>query len=138
MTLIYQQIVNQTLSQSVPAAVIFAIRSVTKEFAGELIEGARKVQDQWLEATGESQVPPDYIQPTAPAPPVTEDAQPVALTEKEKRRGPLTPDHLRESLRRYKAANSGGLAGQLNLWQLQQSSGVERFASKVQGKRLFK
>jgi hypothetical protein len=36
------QIVNQTLSQSAPASVILAVKSVAKIFAREMIEGARK------------------------------------------------------------------------------------------------
>jgi len=104
-----------------------AIRSVTKEFAAELIEGARKVQSQWLEASGESQT-------GLPSPPAEADKS----KEKETRRGPLHPDHLRESIRRYKLSIEGGLAGQLGLWQLQQHNGVERFGVKVGGKRLLK
>jgi len=122
-----RRIVNQTLSQSVPANVVLAMRSVTKIFAGEIIEGARKVQTEWLEKSGESQT-------GLPSPP----AEGNAPVEKEKRRGPLHPDHLREAFRRHLMEADGGLVGQLGLWQLQNHSGVERFAVKVQGKRLFK
>lgn len=108
---------NQTLSQSAPASVILAVKSVAKMFAGEMIENARKVQSEWLQLE-------------AP-----EDGKPK---EEESRRGPLLPDHLREAIRRYKMAKEGCLAGQLGLWQHQASSGVERFAVKVGGKRLFK
>jgi transcription initiation factor TFIID subunit 11 len=121
------QIVNQTLSQSAPASVILAVKSVAKIFAGEMIEGARKVQTQWLEASGESQ--------TGLRSPPAEADKPK---EKETRRGPLLPDHLRESIRRYKEEGDGGLVGQLGLWQLQAHSGVERFGIKVGGKRLMK
>jgi transcription initiation factor TFIID subunit 11 len=127
------QIVNQTLSQSAPASVILAVKSVAKIFAGEMIEGARQVQDQWIGADDllkeEIKMKMDKL-PTPPA----------EIMEEEKLlpRGPLEPDHLREAHRRYKVKGQGGLAGQLGLWQLQQSSGVERFATKVQGKRLFK
>ncbi|RFU30729.1 hypothetical protein B7463_g5601, partial [Scytalidium lignicola] len=114
---IVRRIVNQTLSQSAPASVILAVKSVAKMFAGEMIEGARKVQSEWL----------NREEP--------EDGNPK---EEETRRGPLLPDHLREAIRRYKMGKEGCLAGQLSLWQHQQSSGVERFAVKVMGKRLFK
>lgn len=103
------------------------MRSVAKLFAGEMIEGARKVQSEWLETADETQT-------GLPSPPADGDKS----KEKEMRRGPLLPDHLRESLRRYKIAADGGLAGQLGLWQLQQQSGVDRFGVKVRGKKLLK
>lgn len=92
-----------------------------------MIEGARTVQTQWLEVSGESQ--------TGLLSPPNEGDVPV---EKEKRRGPLLPDHLREAFRRHMMEGDGGLVGELGLWQHQAHSGVERFAVKVQGKRLFK
>lgn len=50
----------------------------------------------------------------------------------------LEPEHLREAYRRHKLAKEGGLTGQLDLWQLQNQSGVERFGAKTGGKRIFK
>ncbi len=96
-------------------------------FAGEIIEGARKVQTEWLESTGESQI-------SLPSPPAETHTSP----ENERRRGPLLPDHLREAFRRHLLDSDGGLVGQLGLWQAQQHNGVERFAVKLGGKRLFK
>lgn len=52
--------------------------------------------------------------------------------------GPLLPEHLAEAYRRHREGKEAGCVGQLGLWQLQQSSGVERFGPKVGGKRLFK
>ncbi|QSZ31123.1 hypothetical protein DSL72_000686 [Monilinia vaccinii-corymbosi] len=132
-----RRIVNQTLSQSVPGTVILAVKSVAKQFVGELIEGARKVQTQWIEA-GEpnSGLVHPGVEVTATAN-GEENGGEVKAT-KELRRAPLQADHLREALRRLRLGNEDGLAGQLNLWQLQQRSGVERFASRVGGKRLFK
>lgn len=92
-----------------------------------MIEGARKVQTQWLQASGESQT-------GLPSPPAEEEQH----NETDMRRGPLLPDHLRESIRRYKAEADGGLVGQLGLWQLQNRNGVERFGVKVGGKRLLR
>ncbi|KAH8805745.1 hTAFII28-like protein conserved region-domain-containing protein [Xylogone sp. PMI_703] len=114
---IVRRIVNQTLSQSAPASVILAVKSVAKMFAGEMIEGARKVQSEWISL---------------------EEPEEGKPKEDETRRGPLLPDHLREAIRRYKMGREGCLAGQLGLWQHQSSNGVERFAVKVMGKRLFK
>jgi transcription initiation factor TFIID subunit 11 len=118
-----EQIVNQTLSQSAPQSVILAVKSVAKVFIGEMIEGARRVQTQWMESDEEART-------VLPSPP--------ADGEEQKRRGPLLPDHLREAYRRHKLAGEGALVGQLSLWQLQQSSGVERFGVKARGKRLLK
>ncbi|RAL62941.1 hypothetical protein DID88_004782 [Monilinia fructigena] len=117
-----RRIVNQTLSQSVPGTVILAVKSVAKQFVGELIEGfiIPGVENSDMttfagEKNGEEDKPTEEL-----------------------RRAPLQADHLREALRRLRQGNEDGLAGQLNLWQLQQHSGVERFGSKVGGKRLFK
>ncbi|CZR56459.1 related to transcription initiation factor IID beta chain [Phialocephala subalpina] len=130
-TILMEQIVNQTLSQSVPPNVILAIKSAAKIFAGEIIEGARKVQTEWVEVNADLQ---NEIQmPTPPA----ETNTPVEK-EKEKRRGPLLPDHLREAFRRHMLEGDGGLVGELGLWQHQNVSGVERFGTKIGGKRLFK
>jgi len=41
-------LVNQTLSQSVPANVITVVQAYTKMFAGLIVEGARDVQAEWL------------------------------------------------------------------------------------------
>ncbi|PQE16397.1 transcription initiation factor TFIID subunit 11 protein [Rutstroemia sp. NJR-2017a BVV2] len=128
-----RRIVNQTLSQSVPATVILAIRSVAKQYIGEVIEGARKVQTQWIEA-GE----PNSGLPSPPAEDTTMEGGDDVKEARELRRAPLQADHLREALRRSRDATEGGMAGQLNLWQLQQHNGVERFATRVRGKRLFK
>jgi transcription initiation factor TFIID subunit 11 len=119
-----QQIVNQTLSQSAPQSVILAVRSVAKIFIGEMIEGARRVQTQWQEVDEESKT----LLPTPP----------TELGEEKVLRGPLLPDHLREAYRRHKLSGDDSLVGQLGLWQLQASSGVERFGNRCGGKRLFK
>lgn len=52
-------------------------------------------------------------------------------------RGPLTPDHLREAMRRIKMERAGGV-GLLGLGRLQHSSGQERFGFKTGGRRLFR
>ncbi|CCU79168.1 unnamed protein product [Blumeria hordei] len=123
---VVRRIVNQTLSQSAPQQVILAVRSVAKIFAGDIIERSRKVQTEWLEITGEN-----------PGLPVPNSEQSLVKAEKEKRRGPLMPDHLREAFRRHILTDQG-LVGQLGLWQQQQQSGVERFGVRIGGKRLFK
>lgn len=109
-----------------PASVILAVKSVTKIFAGEIIELARRVQLQWLEVSDESQT-------GLPSPPFSETE-----TRKEPRRGPLTAEHLREALRRYKLERKAGNVGLLSLPKQQSSSGVERFGLKALGRRLLK
>lgn len=92
-----------------------------------MVGGAVRVQKEWIAATGERQTN------------LPEEQHRRGDTErKETRRGPLLPDHLREAIRRYRAERDGGLAGQLNLYQVQASSGVERFGVKFNGKRLLR
>lgn len=119
---------NQTISQSAPASVILAIKTVAKIFAGEVVGGAVKVQMEWIKNGADRQNSFKLEEP-----PVDKDEP-----RKEVRRAPLTPDHLREALRRYRARREGGLAGHLNLYHAQASSGVERFGVKFEGKRLLK
>ncbi len=45
-----RKLVNQTLSQSVPANVVTVVSTYTKTFAGMLLEEARKVQAEWMAA----------------------------------------------------------------------------------------
>lgn len=125
------QLVNQTLSQSAPANVILAVKSVAKIFAGEIIERARKIQTQALDAAGQLEIE---------VPAEGEDAEAgQKIKAIETRRGPLTADHLREALRRYKKERDGNGVGLTGFWQLQQQhSGIERFGIKLGGKRLLK
>jgi transcription initiation factor TFIID subunit 11 len=88
-----------------------------------MIEGARRVQTQWLATDEESK----NLLPTPPA-----------EVEESTLRGPLLPDHLREAYRRHKLSGDDSLVGQLGLWQVQASNGVERFGPRAGGKRLFK
>lgn len=43
-----RKLVNQTLSQSVPANVVNTVSSYVKIFAGMVVEGAREVQGEWI------------------------------------------------------------------------------------------
>lgn len=60
------------------------------------------------------------------------NSAPYSIDERD--RGPLTPDHLREALRRYKKDREGGSAG----FQGLSVQGREAAASRVGGKRLFR
>ncbi|KFY16852.1 hypothetical protein V492_01049, partial [Pseudogymnoascus sp. VKM F-4246] len=95
---VVRRLVNQTLSQSVPSNVVMAVKSVTKVFAGELIERARKIQTQWLAASAESQTEDPDARGATPAD-ATKELQLWETNKEDTRRGPLTPEHLREALR---------------------------------------
>ena len=121
------QIVNVTLSQSTAAPVINAIRAFGKLHAGDIIERARRIQTKWIIASGKDQLTGE---------PFKKDADGNDIVDP--RRGPLEPEHLRESARLYQLENPLGGVGALNLVGLQASSGVERFGTRVRGRRLFK
>lgn len=140
------QLVNATVSQSVPDNVVLTVRTATKLFMGDLIEAARRVQEEWIEKMDEKQVEDGLLTPEATP---GKEQEPAAAsgdaeqTEEERlwklhRRGPLRPDHLREALRRYKLSQEGGCVGLNAPWHQQQQSGVEMFATRVQGRRLFR
>lgn len=166
-----RRLVNQTLSQSVPANVVLVVSAYTKMFAGMLVEGAREVQVEWegveekcadgreneafkrlkreiveaevqekdvdmldSERQDEDSATAVKAEPTTPAQlqdipnttqtqtqdttttatlnhPPSGGAQGLSRFIKEPDRGPLLPDHMREALRRYKKARTGGAVG---------------------------
>lgn len=109
-----------------PGNVGLAVRTVTKVFAGDIIEQARQVQAEMI-AAGEKQtdLPDDH------------PANAKRDGEHEARRGPLRPEHLREAWRRHKFSGETRGVGVQQLWHAQQSDGVERFSTRT-GKRMFK
>ncbi|KXX75604.1 Transcription initiation factor TFIID subunit 11 [Madurella mycetomatis] len=48
-------LVNATISQSVAENVVIGMRAIAKVFIGDIIEGARRVQGEWIGKTGEKQ-----------------------------------------------------------------------------------
>ena len=129
------QIVNQTLSQSVPPSVITTINGYTKVFLGTLIERARDVRLQDA-LTAQRSLPtppprpgspgtsafltqpstsssiadrPEGVRETSP-PALAVEKNPTADPEK-MYLGPIMPDHLREAFRRYRRDGEGGGAG---------------------------
>lgn len=118
-----RRLANHTLSQSVPSSIVLTLMGVTKLFMGEMVERARDVQYEWM---AKSEMDP------------TKKRWPEGTELREKKRemdrGPITPDHLREALRRYKKDREGGDAGFLGL----SGQGRERTAARVNGKRLFR
>lgn len=138
------QVVNATVSQSVPGMVSTAVRAVAKLFAGEIIEQARLVQAEWIESgEQQSEVPaPPKQQPTKSSDDAADELLEAAengdtTNENQMRRGPLRPDHLREAWKRYRFSGESRGVGMQQLWHTQQSSGVERFSTRT-GKRIFK
>ena len=180
-----RRLINQTVSQSVPANVVTVVGAYTKMFAGLLIEGARDVQSEWMaveekRADGEvngvakrlrmmpeeeegktqesaTQASSSTAQQNGHA--ASDDTQPntddgsgtlpasdehsvraVSPSQNIRRqlsdhdRGPLTPDHLREALRRYKKSRYGGTVGFTGL----SLEGKDVAAARVGGKRLFR
>ena len=122
------------MSQSVPQMVSTAVKAVAKLFAGEIIESARNVQGEWIEA-GEKQT--DLPTPPPSNDDAVNDDDGQAGSQPELKRGPLRPDHLREAWRRYRKSGDSRTVGVQQLWHAQQGSGVERFSTKTR-KRLFK
>jgi len=118
-----RKLANHTLSQSVPQGVVSAIGSYLKVFLGEVIEEARRVQIEW-QAVEEKF--PDGTK-------IPEDAT-LKDRIKPEWRGPLTPDHLREALRRIKKDRIGGAGG----FQGVSLMGKERTAPKMGGRKLFR
>lgn len=111
-----------------------AVRALTKIFAGELIELARQVQTEYINA-GEKQT-------DIPTPPPGGDGDgdgdvAVDPEEEAERRGPLRPEHLREAWRRYKLSGESRQVGTQQLWHAQQCDGLERFSTRT-GKRMFR
>jgi transcription initiation factor TFIID subunit 11 len=215
-------LVNQTLSQSVPANVVQVVQAYTKMFSGLIIEGARDVQAEWaavaekrpdgednhvlkklrgedlkaadkdrieqekleeekkkqyhangnnsdvMDVDADADVPvkkEDDDSPTVnglsnsedtqteagdsstqpngqqngdeegeKAPPVLEASMGVRRQIDEVDLGPLLPDHLRESLRRYKKSQYGGTVGFTGL----SLEGKNNAAARMGGRKLFK
>lgn len=95
----------------------------TKIFIGELIEKARQVQLEWLASA-------DTFPDGTPVPPDTPLEDRIA----QRHRGPLTPDHLREALRRHKRSAAGGGAGLTG----HSLMGRETAKARVGGRRIFR
>jgi len=145
-----KRLANQTLSQSVNQGIVQAINAAAKMFVGEVVERAREVQGEWIGSgierrkkieEAEHKVAMATAQTDMVGTAVANDTVQEGTTEPayqplihERDRGPLTPDHLREAVRRYKKDREGGSAGFVG----RSLHGVERSAARTGGKRLFK
>ncbi|ORY71529.1 histone-fold-containing protein [Pseudomassariella vexata] len=117
--------INSITSQSVTPSIPQAMQVVCKLFLGDIVEEARRVQQEWI-AAGEKQVPGN------------EEEKILNEVPKHRRQAPLRPDHLQEAYRRWKrSSEAGGSGGSLMLWHQQTRNGAERFAPRAGGKRFF-
>jgi transcription initiation factor TFIID subunit 11 len=119
---------------------VIAMRAVSKFFIGDIIEGALRVQGEWIKK-GEKQtdLPEDQIPfpiqaqsssqadssaqatPGAASEAATQEQQSQPQQQKaEDRRGPLRPDHMREAIRRYRVSGEGGGVGMQSVFHQQQ------------------
>lgn len=97
-------------------------------YLGDVVEEARRVQEEWIDR-GEKQVPDDF----------QEEEKELSEHSKHRRQAPIRPDHLREAYRRRKiAAEHGGAMGSLLHWNQQTQNGLDRFAPRAGGRRIFK
>lgn len=158
-----RRLVNQALSQSVGPGIMTVVGGYMKVFVGELVERAREVQGEWCAsrerlATGEGNEVWEGLMEKRPyyAPlelgdeagaevdgegekvdgeqKQTTQMKKPQLEVKEMDKGPLTPDHLREALRRYKRDREGGGVGYQGISQY----GRANTAVRTGGRRLFK
>ncbi|KAJ4286877.1 hypothetical protein N0V88_007891 [Collariella sp. IMI 366227] len=138
-----RRLVNATISQSVAENVVIGMRAVAKVFIGDVIESARRVQGEWIEKMAEKQT--DLPGPPPPAEPMpATNGEGDTQENKDKgpdrddRRGPLRPEHLREAVRRYRKGFEGGGVGMQWIHYQQQQAGVERFPTRTGGRRIFR
>lgn len=114
-----RKIVNQTLSQSVPPPVITAVNGFVKVFLAEIIERARDAQKQSVDAAEKSLPTPPELSSFGASAMTSQFNNQLArsplddlpLKTDDGYMGPLTPDHIREGLRRYRNSGEGGGAG---------------------------
>lgn len=108
---------------------------VCKMYLGDVVEDARRIQAEWV-ANGENQVPDDFEEPDGPA---TEENKELSELSQHRRQAPIRPEHLREAYRRRRAAaENGGAMGSLLHWNQQTQNGLERFAPRAGGRRIFR
>lgn len=129
-----RRITNQTLSQSVPPSVITTISGFAKVFIGTIIERARDVQKQQVDAQ-RSLPSPSHSSQEASLGPIALVTNTAEINRSENL-GPLLPDYFREALRRYKRDGEGGGAGVEGTSLGLGMSGTG--SMRLSGKRLFR
>lgn len=121
--------INSVTSQSVQPSIPQAMQVVCKLFVGDIVEEARRVQQEWIAADEKQTDLPDE----------KENEENLGEESKNRRQAPLRPEHLQEAYRRWRISNpGGGSGGSLMVWNQQTRNGAERFAPRAGGRRLFK
>lgn len=123
------QYINSVTSQSVAANIPQAMQVVCKLFLGDMIEEAKRVQQEEIRAGVKQTDLPDE----------KENEEGISNQSKHRRQPPLLPEHLGEAYRRWKRSGAtGGSGGNTLAWSQQTGNGTERFASRAGGRRIFK
>ncbi|KAI4596821.1 hypothetical protein KJ359_005164 [Pestalotiopsis sp. 9143b] len=121
--------INSVTSQSVAANIPQAMQVVCKLFLGDMIEEAKRVQQEEIRAGVKQTDLPDE----------KENEEGISNQSKHRRQPPLLPEHLGEAYRRWKRSGAtGGSGGNTLAWSQQTGNGTERFASRAGGRRIFK
>jgi hypothetical protein len=95
----------------------------TRVFIGELVDTACEVRKEWQAASK-----------TLPTGEEVPDNESIRHRTTDENQGPLTPDQLREALRRVKKERDGGTPGLMGL----SMTGLDNTAPKMNGRRLFR
>jgi hypothetical protein len=95
----------------------------TRVFIGELVDTACEVRKEWQAASK-----------TLPTGEEVSDDEPIEDRTMDENQGPLTPDQLREALRRVKKERDGGTPGLMGL----SLTGLENTTPRTKGRRLFR
>ncbi|KAK9789151.1 hypothetical protein SCARD494_09350 [Seiridium cardinale] len=121
--------INSVTSQSVAANIPQAMQVVCKLFLGDMVEEARRVQQEEIRAGVKQTDLPDE----------KENEEGISEESKHRRQPPLRPEHLSEAYRRWKRSGAtGGSGGNTMHWSQQTRNGTERFAPRAGGRRIFR
>lgn len=103
----------------------------TQETAKATDEGMDAAADEGAEAGADEGADLDA--------PAKVEKKELSVLSQHRRQAPLRPEHLREAYRRRRvAAENGGAMGSLLHWNQQTQSGLERFAPRAGGRRIFR
>lgn len=102
---------------------------VCKLFLGDMVEEARKVQQEEIRAgVKQTDLPDDK-----------ENEDEISEQSRHRRQAPLLPEHFAEAYRRWKRSGAtGGSGGNTLSWSQQTTNGTERFAARAGGRRIFR
>lgn len=123
------QYINSVTSQSVAANIPQAMQVVCKLFLGDMVEEARRAQQEEIQAGVKQTDLPEG----------KENEEGISEASKHRRHAPLRPEHMAEAYRRWKRSGATGGSGGNNMaWHQQTRNGQERFAPRTGGRRVFR